>query len=193
MAGAGRRVACALVVVDVQVGFDDPGWGRRDNPDCEANVAALISAWRDRGWPLVFVRHDSKEQSPLAPGLPGNQFKPEVVGPPDLLVAKTVHSAFYGRPDLDAWLQQQGVRRVAVCGITTDHCCSTTARMAGDLGYGTLFVLDATHCFDRSLPDGSVIPAEEVARVSAASLHREFAEVVSTRDMLADTERLAAP
>ena len=31
----------ALIVVDVQRGFDDASyWGRRNNPDCERNVAA---------------------------------------------------------------------------------------------------------------------------------------------------------
>ena len=38
--------APALIVVDVQKAFADPYWGRRDNPDCERNVAALIERWR---------------------------------------------------------------------------------------------------------------------------------------------------
>jgi nicotinamidase-related amidase len=56
--------------------------------------------------------------------------------------------------------------------------------MAGNLGYDVTFVIDATHTFDRTGPDGAVIPAEEIARVTAANLHGEFATVVSTRDVL---------
>src|ERR687883_113365 len=91
----------ALVVVDVQRAFDDAGyWGRRNNPACETNVAALIDTWRTAGRPLVYVRHDSDEPgSPLAPGQPGNAFKDVVTGAPDLLVTKQVNSAFYGDPD----------------------------------------------------------------------------------------------
>jgi len=175
--------ATALIVVDVQQAFDDAGyWGRRNNPECEANVARLIQAWRG---PRVYVRHDSDEpDSPLRPDRPGNAFKPEVSGEPDLLVTKPVNSAFYGSPDLDAWLRERGISSFALCGITTDHCVETTARMGGNLGYDVLFVLDACATFDRVGPDGEAVTAEELTRATAASLHGEFATVVSTRDLV---------
>lgn len=172
---------CALVVIDVQEGFDDPAWGRRNNPGCEANVAALITEWRTAGRPLVYVRHDSDEpDSPLRAGSPGNALKAVVGGEPDLFVTKQVNSAFYGEPALDPWLRERGITSIAVCGITTNHCCETTARMAGNLGYGVLFVGDATATFDRRALDGGLIPAEEIQRVTEANLDGEFAEVVST-------------
>jgi nicotinamidase-related amidase len=178
--------ATALIVVDVQQAFDEVDyWGRRNNPACEANVARLIEAWREERRPLVFVRHDSDEEvSPLRPDEPGNAFKPEVSGEPDLLVTKQVNSAFYGSPDLDAWLRERGISSFALCGITTNHCVETTARMAGNLGYDVLFVLDACATFDREGPDGEVVTAEELTRATAASLHDEFATVVSTRDLV---------
>jgi len=176
----------ALVVIDVQRGFDDPTWGPRNNPDCESNVVALLDHWRTAGRPVVLVRHDSAVAgSPLSVRSEGNSFKPGVEGPADLLVTKQVHSAFYGAPDLHDWLARRGIGSVAVCGITTDHCCETTTRMAGDLGYETFFVADATHTFDRWLPDGTVVVADDVARATAASLHDEFATVVTTADALA--------
>ncbi|HVB14390.1 MAG TPA: cysteine hydrolase family protein [Candidatus Dormibacteraeota bacterium] len=178
---------CALVVIDVQTGFDDPVWGQRNNPGCEANVEALIRRWRQRGQPIVYVRHDSDEgpESPLAPGQPGNDFKPVLSGEPDLLITKQVHSAFYGTPNLDDWLQEHQVQAVVVCGIATDHCCETTARMAGDLGYQTFFVLDATHAFDRTGPNGETVTADEISRATAASIHDEFATVVTTAALIA--------
>lgn len=175
----------ALIVVDVQRAFDDPSWGRRNNPDCEANVAALIDAFRARGEAVVFVRHDSEEPgSPLAPGAPGNAFQDVVSGEPDLLVAKHVNSAFIGEPDLDGWLGERGIERIAVCGIQTNHCCETTARHGANLGYDVRFVLDATHTFDRTGPDGETFDADTLARVTAANLHGEFATVVSTADVV---------
>ena len=176
----------ALIVVDVQQGFADPSWGARDNPDCEANISALLSAWRATGWPVVFVRHDSAEPgSTLAPGQPGNAFQALITGEPDLLVVKQTNSAFYGTPDLHAWLGEQRIGAAAVCGITTNHCCETTARMAGNLGYETTFVIDATHTFDRQGPDGTWLRAADLARATATSLHGEFATVVRTAELTA--------
>ncbi len=171
----------ALIVIDVQQGFDDPAWGERNNAQSEANVARLIATWRQHGRPLVFVRHDSvMEGSPLRPGQSGNDFKPEVSGEPDLLVTKNVNSAFLGTPDLHEWLQARNIASLAICGIQTNYCCETTARMAGNLGYDTLFVLDATHTYNMAALDGTELTADELARVTAANLQGEFADVVTT-------------
>jgi len=176
----------ALIVVDVQRGFADPKWGRRDRPECEANIGRLLAAFRHAGLPVVYVRHDSTEaHSPLRPDMPGNALSESLAGEPDLLVRKSVHSAFYGTPDLHAWLKNRAIQRVVVCGVTTNHCCETTARMANNLGYDVYFALDATHTFDRIGPDGVLIPAEVLARVTAANLDGEFATVTSTADLLA--------
>lgn len=176
----------ALIVIDVQQGFADPGWGARNNPDCESNILRLLRAWRAQGGPVVLVRHDSASpESPLRPGQPGNALMDGVDGPHDLLVTKSVNSAFYGEPDLQLWLESSGIRDVVICGITTNHCCETTARMAGNLGFDVTFVLDATHTFDRVGPDGVVVRAEELARATAANLHGEFATVRSTHEVVA--------
>jgi nicotinamidase-related amidase len=185
---ADRATGPALVVIDVQQGLDDPGWGRRDNAACEDHVAALLERWRERGWPVVFVRHDSVESgSPLGPTEPGNAFKDVITGAPDLLVTTSVNSAFHGQPALQAWLDSRGIDRMYICGITTDHCCETTARVGGNLGYDVRFVLDATHAFDRPDPSGEVVPAEQLVRVTATNLHGEFATVIDTATALADS------
>lgn len=175
----------ALIVVDLQMGFDDPVWGRRNNPSCESNISSLIDRWRTEGGPIVFVRHDSVlPDSPFRPGQPGNDFRPEVTGDPDLLVTKTVNSAFLGDPDLGSWLAMKGIGTVAITGVQTNFCCETTARMAGNLGYSCLFVLDATHTFDLPAYGGGTITADELTRVTASNLDGEFAEIVNTADLL---------
>ncbi len=175
----------ALLVIDLQRGLDDPRHGPRDNPDCESNIAALLAAWRAAGRTVIFVRHDStRPDSPLRPGQPGNDFKAAVTGEPDLLVTKHTNSAFLGEPDLHAWLQERGVTGVAIAGAQTNYCCEATARTAGDLGYETLFVLDATYTFDLPAHGGGTIAASELARVTASNLRDESADIVMTAELI---------
>jgi nicotinamidase-related amidase len=175
----------ALVVVDAQRGFDDDGWGVRNNPACDDHIAALVDAWHAQRRLVVHVRHDSTDPaSPLHPGSPGNRLKPYLAAPPDLLVTKSVNSSFHGSPDLHSWLRGRDAAGIVVCGITTNHCCETTARVGGNLGHDVLFALDATHTFDRTGPDGSTMTGDELARATATNLHGEFATVLSTAELL---------
>lgn len=176
----------ALIVIDVQKGFDDvASWGQRNNPECESNIVALIDVWREQGWPIVYVKHNSTTAgSPLTRGTIGNELKEVIAGAPDLLVNKTVHSAFYGEPDLQSWLDGHGIAGVAITGIQTNMCCETTARMASDLGYDLVFVTDATHTFDVKSDDGAVYGADDIARFTELTLGTDFGRVVTTSHLL---------
>ncbi|MEU1163540.1 cysteine hydrolase family protein [Streptomyces sp. NPDC005921] len=188
----------ALVVVDVQKGFEELGfWGPRNNPGADENIAALVDVWQKTGRPVVFVRHDSvNPRSPLRPGQEGNDFKEYVEerrakgaaggGGAELLVTKSVNSAFLGSPDLGAWLTGQGAGQIVLAGIQTNMCVETTARMGGNLGYDVLVAYDATHTFDLAGPFGWRRTAEELAQASAVSLHGGgFARVLTTKEIVA--------
>lgn len=178
----------ALVVIDVQQGFLDlDHWGPRDNPAAEANTGALVGAWQASGRPVVLVQHASRTSPPLFAGTPGFALQDVVADvEPALLVQKSVNSAFYGTPDLAAWLDAAGIRQVVLCGIQTNQCVETTARMAGNLGYDVLVPLDACHTFDLAGPDGTVLAATDLARATATNLHGGgFARIPTTADLLA--------
>ncbi len=176
----------ALLLIDVQQGLDDPRWGARNNPDAELRIADLLAACRATGWPVIHVQHLSLEpQSPLREDAPGHAFKVEALptaGEP--VFRKHVNSAFIGT-ELEAHLRAKGIEALVVVGITTDHCVSTTIRMAGNLGFAVTVVEDATATFERRGPDGTHYSAELMHRVALASLHGEFATVRSARELLA--------
>lgn len=177
----------ALIVIDVQKGFEHPSWGPRNNPGAEAAIARLLEAWRGAGRPIFHVQHLSRRAgSPLAPGQSGVEIKDEVrplAG--ETVVAKSVNSAFIGT-DLEERLRRGGIKDLIITGLCTDHCVSTTARMAANLGYRVILPHDAAAAFDRTGWDGTVYPAEEIHRTALASLHGEFATVVSSEALLAD-------
>lgn len=176
----------ALLLVDVQSGLDEPRLGERNNPAAERQIAALLAGWRRAGWPVIHVQHMSVEPgSPLRPDTPGNAFKPEAMPQPgEPVFQKSVNSAFIGT-DLETHLRRAGITSLVIAGLTTDHCVSATARTASDLGFDVVIVDDATATFARTGPDGVRYPAEQMHRLALASLHQEFGQVRSAREVLA--------
>jgi nicotinamidase-related amidase len=174
----------ALIVVDVQKGFDDPVWGSRNNPDAEKQMMRLLSAFRERGATVFHFQHLSQNpNSPLHPDRPGCALKDElrpVAG--ERLLTKKVNSCFIGTP-LEQELRKQGIESLIICGLTTDHCVSTTARMGANLGFRVHVAADATATFDRTGPDGHGYAAQLIHDTTLASLNEEFA-IVGTCDML---------
>ncbi|MGZ8290735.1 MAG: cysteine hydrolase family protein [Telluria sp.] len=175
-----------LILIDVQQAFNDPSWGIRNNPHAEANIAALLEGWRQTQRPIIHIQHRSPRTFSLFyPEKPGYAFKPEAQpldGEP--VIHKDVNSAFIGT-DLEQRLRGMGASTLVIAGITTDHCVSTTTRMAGNFGFDAYLAGDAAATFDRHGPDGQYFSAQQMHDTALASLHKEFATVVNTAEVLA--------
>jgi nicotinamidase-related amidase len=175
-----------LLLIDVQQGFDAPAWGRRNNPQMEERIAELLTAWRDSKRPVIHAKHMSVDPtSPLRPGQSGNDFKNAVRPiPGEPVVEKRVNSCFIGT-SLEAHLRRGRHDTLVIAGLTTNHCVSTTTRMAGNLGFDAWVVSDATATFDRRGPDGIAYPAELIQAIALSDLSGEFATIVDTKTVIA--------
>ena len=181
-------MTAALILIDFQQGFDAPVWGQRNNPNAEVVAINLLTHWRNNGWPLFHVQHLSHDlDSPLSgkgfgfrAGL--EPLKDEVV------IQKSVNSAFIGT-DLEERLRQNGISDLVICGLTTPHCVSTTARMAANLGFDVTLVADACAAYTSNAntswkPDATSLTAQEIHDMALSHLHGEFAQVVNSSDIL---------
>ena len=177
----------ALLLIDVQKGFDEPYWGQRNNLSAEKNIARLLAAWREQNLPVIHVQHSSTSpDSSLHPDNPGFAFKPEAVPLEDEpIFTKNVNSAFIGT-ELESYLRKNDLQSLIIVGLTTDHCVSTTTRMAGNLGFEARLVSDGTATFDRTDAKGERFSADAIHQTHLASLHDEFCTVVSTDTVLAN-------
>jgi nicotinamidase-related amidase len=174
-----------LVVIDMQQAIDDPRFGARNNLDGEANIAALIAAWRAEGLPLIHIRHDSLEpRSPYAPDGPGHAFK-SCAAPLDgeTVVGKNANSAFIGT-GLEGLLDELGATTLVICGVLTPNSVEATARHAGNLGYQVFVVGEACWAVDKIDLRGRRWLADDVHALSLAHLHGEYATVVDAATTL---------
>ncbi len=177
----------ALILIDIQNGFDDMEYygGQRNNPTAEANCRTMLDYWRVTQLPIFHVQHCSTNPvSKLFPGNPGNDIK-EIVAPraDEPIIQKSVNSAFIGT-NLKEQLDGKDIKKLVIVGLTTDHCVSTTTRMAGNYGFETYLIADATATFPKTGINGEKYDAETIHQTALASLNNEFATVINTRELL---------
>ncbi|MCJ1392779.1 hypothetical protein MMC18_005650 [Xylographa bjoerkii] len=193
-----------LLLIDIQTGFDHPThWGsRRSNQFFERNIAKLLRGFRDAARSpiagtrpsIIHIYHSSLDpSSPLHPSSDGINF--QLYATPaqgEVVISKSVNSAFIDT-NLEEMLRVLEVQRLFVVGLTTDHCVSTSVRMAANLGVtdhldkdtgelvkGQIILIeDATATWERGEFDG-----ETVHEVHVASLKGEFCEVTNTGEVL---------
>jgi nicotinamidase-related amidase len=173
-------IAPALLIVDMQVGMGWPASGSRNNPGAEAAIANLLGAWRTQGAPVVHIRHISRTPgSPFWPGQPGVEFQPPLA-PLDFehVVEKNVPDALVNT-GLERWLRIRGISSVVIVGVSTNNSVEATARTAGNVGFQTYVVADATFAFEKTDFDGRARTAEEVHAMALANLQGEYASVIS--------------
>ena len=182
-----REQNVALILIDIQKGFDEEEYwgGNRNNKDAEEKSALILNKWRVLNLPVFHVVHSSQNViSRLHESHPGFEIKDEVK-PIDgeTVIKKNVNSAFIGT-DLKERLDNLGINKLVIIGLTTNHCVSTTTRMAGNFGFDTLLISDATATFDRIGINGQKFSSELIHQTTLANLNNEFAQVINTEKLL---------
>lgn len=181
------RTDTALLVIDVQESFRQrtEEWAHTANPSVLDNIAVLVERAREAAATIVWVTH-------AEPGS-GGVFDPDEgfvrvmadFAPLDgeLEITKTSVNSFTST-DLNEQLTRRGVRLLAVCGIRTEQCCETTARVASDLGYRVDFVTDATTTSEIPAGPGyGAVSGQDLMRRSESILGaRGFASIVRTAE-----------
>ncbi len=177
----------ALLVIDVQKAFEvrDARGDKRSNPSAEANIARLLSLFRDNGLHVVHVHHHSlRETSLFRAELPTAE--PQAFVAPrggERVYTKNQNSAFVGT-SLHTDLRDAALTTLVICGATANHCVETTARMAGNFGFDVRYVGDAVWAYDAIGVDGSVIPAATMHAATLANIAEEFGSVIETADVV---------
>ena len=174
-----------LVIIDLQVAIDHPDWGERNNLNVEADLAHLLSVWRENGWPVIHVKHNSSsETSHYRTGQSGNNFKPDVM-PIDgeTIITKTVHSAFVD-PALQNLLSELETKTLIIAGVKTNNSIETTVRHGANLGFYIHLLADG--CFTHAQTDwnGKRWNADDIHAMTLSNLDGEYCRVTTIATLL---------
>ena len=176
-----------LICIDIQLGIlEEEYWGgNRNNKNAEETCAKIIHKWREINGDVIHVQHSStNKESKLHPSHTGFAFNPlcaPIEG--EMVITKSVNSCFIGT-NLKQILDDKNCDCVVMIGLNTDHCVSTSARMAANLGYETILISDAMATFDRVGVNGEVYDSDLVHNITLASLKDEFVTVLSSKELL---------
>jgi len=169
----------ALIVIDVQESFrQQPIWAAISEPGIAGRVSRLMDAARADGDLVVWVLHaEPGTGSVFDPGRGYVRMMDGLVprdGEP--VITKTSHNAFT-TTNLQQMLTARAVRDLTLCGIRTEQCCETTARVAADLGFAVTFVTDATAT--SPIPHRDAPPGRSVAEILADPRTLPAADVIA--------------
>jgi nicotinamidase-related amidase len=189
----------ALLVIDVQESFrQGPLWPAISNPAIAADVARLVDGARANGDLVVWVLHtEPGSGTPFDPASGHVRYLEPLsprAGEPQL--TKTSHNAFT-TTNLQQLLTERGITEVIVCGIRTEQCCETTARVASDLGYRVTFVTEAAatspiahreapqgRTVEELLADPRTLPVGAVIERTEYALAGRFATIATIKEVL---------
>jgi len=174
----------ALLVIDVQKAIDDPQWAEKNNPDYQGRIHDLLTLWRAKGWPVFHVKHNASDPlSPYHDGQPTNAFKPETAPMGgETVIEKNTNNAFLNT-GLGSMLRIDGVDKLVVGGVLTQHSIDTTVRHGASLGFQVYVMADACTASPVTAPSGEVWAAEDVQAMTLGVLQEDYATVISMADI----------
>jgi len=165
----------ALIIIDVQNFYYPGGIVPLENPESASlNCKKLLERFRTEDQMIIHVGHKVRENGEIytdvAP-LEGEK-----------IVMKSEVSAFNGT-ELTAYLQENNVSKLVICGMQTHMCVEGAVRAGYDLGFEVVLVGDA--CATRTLKVGDdTVAGADVHKSTLGTLDRNYATVVDTETFL---------
>jgi nicotinamidase-related amidase len=181
----------ALLLIDLQRDYFPGGAHPLVGPEAAVAAAArVLSAFRDRGEPVIHLQHvsDAPDATFMRPGTDGVEIHALVAPEDDEPVIRKAKPNGFAGTSLERELRGHGVDALVVAGMMSSMCVDATVRAAADLGFTVTVVHDACAAPDLEF-GGQPIAGATVHAAFMAALAGGYAEVVSADAALADGGR----
>jgi len=170
---------CALLVIDMQNFFLDPG-SHAFIPSSSTVLVKVQQLLKRFPGPVIFTRHenDAGGKNLMSVWWRGvvngdmSRLHPDIDTRGMPVLRKEHYSAFRGT-GLEEMLSGMGIETVAVSGVMTDLCCESTVRDAFMRGFKPILLADCT---------GTI--SEEAHLASLKVISRAFGEVLTSEELM---------
>lgn len=174
-----------FLIIDAQNDYLDP-WDRHKVTRLVSRINEVVAAFRECGLPIVWIKTEFRADltdaflemrdrniSMVIEGGRGADFHSELDWQPcDKTIIKKRYSAFF-RSELDTYLVERGIEKLAICGINTHACIRMSAIDAYQRDLRVLLIEDAVDSYD-----------DEHSRVSMNYMDGKIAVVASSQDVV---------
>ncbi|HEL1599046.1 TPA: cysteine hydrolase [Streptococcus suis] len=164
----------ALLVIDIQNLLVE------ENPYAIEERLALwqdsITKARQAGIEIIYVRQNDEE---FATGSHGWDIHPAVAPLIDEKIVDKRYSSAFKDTNLQAYLDEQGIERLIVMGMSTNFCIDTTIKVAFDLGYTVAVIKDGT-----TTPYTADLPANDLIGQYETIWSWSFAQVDTLENII---------
>jgi nicotinamidase-related amidase len=175
----------ALLIIDIQNDYFPGGAMQLEGADAaSANAARALKGFRDKGSPIVHVRHTSIRPGStfFLPGTKGAEIHASVAPKGgEAVVEKNFPNAFRST-NLKEMLEKHGIQNLVIAGMMTHMCVDASVRHAADLGFKVTLLGDA--CATRAQTyGGESVPARQVHTAFLAALNGFYAKVINSHEL----------
>lgn len=141
-----------LLVVDVQTALIE------DHPYNETkvidNIKSMVTAARQNGKEVIYVRHDDGKGGDLEYGTDGWQIFHEIEPNDNEKIFEKQYNSAFLKTGLAKYLESKSINTIILVGLQTEYCIDTTCKSAFEHGYKIIIPEATNTTFDNEFLSG---------------------------------------
>lgn len=142
----------ALIIVDMQTALVEAEPFNRVN--VIENMKVLLDSCRKKGIPVIYIQHDGGMGDELEHGTVGWTIYKEIAPLPDEKIFEKQYNSAFRKTGLHEYLQEEGIKKIILCGMQTEYCLDVTCKVAFEYEYEVTIPQSTTTTFDNAFASG---------------------------------------
>lgn len=174
-----------LIIINAQAGLLDATQLGRNNTEAEKNISILLNHWRSQNRLVIHVKHVSENAGSIFyRKSSGCELLPDLQAIDGEVIIEKMKSSAFTETELETQLKQLEPTNLFLVGFTANECIDATAKDASSLGFESYVIGDATAVFDMRSPDGKLLKADRIHRLTLANIDAFYAKVINVDDII---------